>query len=172
MRQTNLPEANYISYCSIKLSIRLCFFFLCTKISLGAFFAENIDLIKSSTSIMCHKKNATDASLFTPSAFRKYMLWGFKQSSNLKCAKNKTNVFLAEKGLNHLNNFNIFHSLCEISALFSGSIASKISIEHVATFLATYISKGALNIKLSPHVCNNPYIQRNHNKYIKKLSYV
>ena len=47
--------------------------------------------------------------------------------------------------------------------------AGKISIEHVTIFLSKYISKGAIDMKFSP---SNPYIQRNKNKHIQKLSYV
>ncbi len=46
-------------------------------------------------------------------------------------------------------------------------IAGKISIEHVTTFLNKYISKGAVDMKFSPDVGNNPsnlYIQRKQNK--------
>ncbi len=41
--------------------------------------------------------------------------------------------------------------------------AGKISIEHVTIFLIKYISKGAVDMKFSPDVRNNPsnpYIQR------------
>ncbi len=41
--------------------------------------------------------------------------------------------------------------------------AGKISIEHVTIFLIKYISKGAVDMKFSPDVGNNPsdpYIQR------------
>ncbi len=46
-------------------------------------------------------------------------------------------------------------------------IAGKISIEHVTIFLIKYISKGAVAMKFSPDVGNNPsnpYIQRKQNK--------
>ena len=42
-----------------------------------------------------------------------------------------------------------------------------ISIEHITLFLSKYISKGAIDMKLSPDVSNNssnPHIQRNQNK--------
>ncbi len=45
--------------------------------------------------------------------------------------------------------------------------AGKISIEHVTIFLSKYISKGAVDLKFSPDVGNNPsnpYIQRKQNK--------
>ncbi len=45
--------------------------------------------------------------------------------------------------------------------------AAKISIEHVTIFRSKYISKGAVDIKFSPDVGNNPsnpYIQRKQNK--------
>ncbi len=45
--------------------------------------------------------------------------------------------------------------------------AGKISIEHVTIFLSKYISKGAVDMKFSPDVGNNPsnsYIQRKQNK--------
>ena len=45
--------------------------------------------------------------------------------------------------------------------------AGEISIEHVTIFLSKYISKGAIDMKFSPDVDNNPrypYIQRNQNK--------
>ncbi len=45
--------------------------------------------------------------------------------------------------------------------------AGKISIEHVTIFLSKYISKGAVDMKLSPDVGNNPsnpYIQKKQNK--------
>ncbi len=53
--------------------------------------------------------------------------------------------------------------------------AGKISIEHVTIFLSKYISKGAVDMKFSPDVRNNPsnpYIQRKQNKYFQKLSSV
>ena len=54
--------------------------------------------------------------------------------------------------------------------------AGKISIEqHVTIFLSKYIPKSAIDMKLLPDVGNNPsnpYIQRNQNKYVQKLSYV
>ncbi len=52
--------------------------------------------------------------------------------------------------------------------------AGKISIESVTIFLSKYISKGAVDMKCSPDVSNNPsnpYIQRKQNKYVQKLSY-
>ncbi len=45
--------------------------------------------------------------------------------------------------------------------------AGKISIEHVTMFLSKYISKGAVDMKFSPDVGNNPsnpYIQMKQNK--------
>lgn len=48
----------------------------------------------------------------------------------------------------------------------------KISIWHVIIFLRKHIWKGAIDMKFSPHVGNNPsnpYIQRNQNKPVKKL---
>ncbi len=45
--------------------------------------------------------------------------------------------------------------------------AGKISIEHITIFLSKYISKGAVDLKFSPDVSNNPsnpYIQRKQNK--------
>ncbi len=47
--------------------------------------------------------------------------------------------------------------------------AGKISIEHITIFLSKYISKGAVDMKLSPDACNNlsnPYTQTKQNKYI------
>ncbi len=44
--------------------------------------------------------------------------------------------------------------------------AGKISFEHVTSFLSKYICKGAVDIKFSPDVGNNPsnpYIQRKQN---------
>ncbi len=40
----------------------------------------------------------------------------------------------------------------------------KISIEHVTMFLSKYISKGAVDMKFSPDVVNNPS-----NPYIQKM---
>ncbi len=51
----------------------------------------------------------------------------------------------------------------------------KISIEHITIFLSKYIFKGAVDLKFSPDVDNNPsypYIQRKQNKQVQKLSYV
>ncbi len=45
--------------------------------------------------------------------------------------------------------------------------AGKMSIEHVTIFLSKYISKGAVDMKFSPDVGNNPsnpYKQRQQNK--------
>lgn len=42
--------------------------------------------------------------------------------------------------------------------------AGKIGVEHISICLGGYVSKGAIDMKLSPHVSNNPYIQRNQNK--------
>ena len=53
--------------------------------------------------------------------------------------------------------------------------AGKISIEHVNIFLSKYISDGAIDMKLSPDVGNNPnnpHIQINQNIDVHKLSYV
>src|SRR4029434_4630281 len=53
--------------------------------------------------------------------------------------------------------------------------AGKISIEHVTIFLSKNISKGAIDMKFSPDVGNNPsnqYTQRKQIKYVQKLSYV
>ncbi len=46
--------------------------------------------------------------------------------------------------------------------MFHKHTAGKISIEHVTIFLSKYISKGAVDLKFSPDVGNNPsnlYIQ-------------
>ncbi len=53
--------------------------------------------------------------------------------------------------------------------------ASKKNIEHFTIFRSKYISKGAVDLKFSPDVGNNPsnpYIQRKQNKQVQKLSYV
>ena len=53
--------------------------------------------------------------------------------------------------------------------------AGKISIERFNIFLSNYISDGAIDMKLSPDVGNNPSnppIQRNLNLYVHKLSYM
>ncbi len=45
--------------------------------------------------------------------------------------------------------------------------AGKISNEHITIFLSKYLFKGAVDLKFSPDVGNNPsnpYIQRKHNK--------
>ncbi len=46
--------------------------------------------------------------------------------------------------------------------------AGKISIQHVTIFLSKYFSKGAVDLKFSPDVGNNPnntYIQRKENRF-------
>ncbi len=53
--------------------------------------------------------------------------------------------------------------------------AGKISIESVTIFLSKYISKGAVDMKCSPDVSNNPsnpYIQRKQNKYSGAKKYL
>ncbi len=53
--------------------------------------------------------------------------------------------------------------------------AGKISIEHVTIFLSKCIYKGAVDMKCSPDVGNNPsnpYTQIKQNKLFQKLSYV
>ena len=52
---------------------------------------------------------------------------------------------------------------------FGHTTAGKISIEHVIIFLSKYISKGAIDMKFSPDVGNNPskptYKETNKNKF-------
>ena len=62
----------------------------------------------------------------------------------------------------HLGTAGSGFSIC--AAWFCSHTSGRISIEHVTIFLHKYLSKGAVDMKLSPDVGNNPYnplMQRN-----------
>ncbi len=61
------------------------------------------------------------------------------------------------------HDFGRYLKTCHDTIMIWFNTAGKISIEHVNIFLSKYISKGAVDLKFSPDVGNNPnnsYIQR------------